>query len=161
MTQRDREILDQLASVIVPELQNLSKSFAPTIGSEIKETSTGFEFIIYGGKYIGVLVDGRKPTSTGAKKGNPTLQQIILAWIESKGITPRPTDSGKIPTTTELSWAISKSIHENGTRLYQMGGGNNIFDTIITNARIDNVLNLLGDSQMFGIESKVLREFKF
>jgi hypothetical protein len=53
---------------------------------------------------------------------------------------------------------ISKSIHKYGTKLYQdiQNGAtpNNIFDTIITTERIDNLLNLL--SERFIVEIKAI-----
>lgn len=161
MTERDRQILTDFANAVVPQIQNLSSSFAPSINYEINEKITGFEFLITGAPYMSVLVDGRKPTGTGAKKGAPTLQQIILAWIERKGITPKASDNGKVPTTTQLSWMISKSIHKKGTLLYQRGGGNNVFDTIFTQQRIDSLVDLLTESKFAEIESEVLREFNF
>jgi hypothetical protein len=102
--------------------------------------------------YIGVLIDGRPPTSAGASTGSPTLQQIILSWIRTKGIAPRP-QKGKIPTLEQLSWAISKSIHIHGDLLYQHGGGNDIFDGIITTDRINNLLNLVGEKYFNEINS--------
>lgn len=141
MAKGDKEILQQFVDAIVPALKEVSGSFGDTIESEV--TDDGFE--ITASPFINVLVDGRAPTSTGATKGSPTLQETILSWIESKSITARATTKGVIPTSEQLSWAISKSIHMHGTVLYRQGGGNNIFDPIITQKRIDNLLNLLGD----------------
>jgi len=131
-------ILEQFAGVLVPELKSVSGRFAPSIEAEIDSDG----LTIYANEYITTLIDGRRPTSSGAKKGNPTLQQILLDWIESKGIQPRE----KTMTTIQLSWAMSKSMHQKGDLLWQRGGKNNRFGAIITKNRIDNLMNLLSDS---------------
>jgi hypothetical protein len=152
-----REILDQFASGIVPELkQAAGNSFGATIESNV--TDSGFE--ISGSPFISVLIDGRRPTSLNAKEGTITLRERILIWIEQKSISARPDKNGKTITSESLSWAITKSIHRDGTRLYQRGGGNNIFDTIITNDRINALSSILGDNYALEVEATVLREFK-
>lgn len=134
----DKEILKQFVEDIVPELKAVSKGFANSIESEVSET--GFE--ITASPFINVLIDGRGPTKQGAKKGSPTLQETLLSWINKNNIVPRPDSKGNIPTLEQLSWAMSQSIHMHGTLLYQRGGGNNIFDPIITKQRIDSLAAL-------------------
>jgi hypothetical protein len=146
----NEEILDQFAKEIVPELMKVSKGFAPSISYTVSDNVLE----ITASPYIRVLIDGRAPTRAGAKRGNPTLQQTILSWINRHSITARANKQGKIPTPEQLSWAISKSIHLRGTKLYQQGGGNNIYDNIITNARIENLLNLL--TNKFRVEIKAI-----
>lgn len=142
------EIFKQFATDIVPELRKVSKRFADSIESEADEK----HLTIFASPYISVLIDGRPPTRSGATKGSPTLQQIIRKWIDTKGIIPRERN-GQIPTLEQLSWAISKSIHMKGDLLYQRGGGNNIFDGIITESRIDNLLNLIGEKYFLEVSS--------
>lgn len=145
----NKEILQQFADVIVPEMKAVSKRFADSIEAEVSEST----LLITASPYIRTLIDGRGPTSLNAVKGNPTLQQIIRKWIDEKGITPRIDKNGRLPTKDQLSWAISKSIHMYGDRLYQRGGGNNIYDSIITPQRIDNLLSLLADQYYTIIKS--------
>lgn len=145
----NKEILQQFADVIVPEMKAVSKRFADSIEVEVSEST----LLITASPYIRTLIDGRGPTSLNAVKGNPTLQQIIRKWIDEKGITPRIDKNGRLPTKDQLSWAISKSIHMYGDRLYQRGGGNNIYDSIITPQRIDNLLSLLADQYYTIIKS--------
>lgn len=147
----NKEIFKQFTETIIPELQKVSGRFANSIESEYTEES----LTISASPFIRVLIDGRKPTSSGARKGNPTLQQIIRKWIDEKGITPKAKSNGVIPTKEQLSWAISKSIHVNGTLLWQRGGGNNIFDPILTSTRINNLLNLLANQYYVSIQNIV------
>lgn len=146
---RNKEILEQFAKDIIPELQSVSKGFAPTISYEVGDNYLE----ITASPYIRVLIDGRAPTRIGAPTGSPTLQEAILSWIYRHNITGRVNANGVAPTQEQLSWAISKSIHLYGTRLYQQGGGNNIFDTIITNSRIENLLNLLSETYIIQLKA--------
>jgi len=137
----NKEIFQQFVDKVVPELQKVSKRFANSIESEV----TNNELKILASPFIRTLIDGRRPTSPNAKTGNPTLQQIIRKWIDEKSITPKVDKNGNIPTKEQLSWAISKSIHVKGDLLYQRGGGNNIFDSILTPKRIEDLLTLLSN----------------
>ena len=136
----NKEIFDQFTNKIIPELKKVSGSLGSTMYAENTENS----LTIYASPFISVLWNGRRPTSFGAKSGTPTLQQAILSWIKKKGITGKANKQGNIPTSEQLSWGISKSIHMHGTRLYQQGGKTNIFEPILTSNRIDNLLNLIG-----------------
>lgn len=137
------DIFNKFISEVEPEIKAVVGSFAPTIESKIKDNEKGFQ--ILASPYIRVLIDGRAPTRDGATKGSPTLQEAILAWIERHSIQP------KVATMTQesLSWAISKSIHINGTKLYQsiQAGGkqNRIFDPILTTERENKLLSLISD----------------
>lgn len=136
-----KEILEQFAEKIIPELKAVSKRFADSI--EYQATDKTLE--ITANKHIVTLIDGRPPTSSNPEIGPKSLQQIILEWIPTKNIVPRAGANGIVPTITQLSWAISKSIHRDGDRLYQQGGGNDIFAGIITENRLNSLVNLIGD----------------
>lgn len=151
MDKSSKEILQQFVDKIVPEIQSVTKRFAPSIEAKVTDTTA----TIYGSKYISTLIDGRAPTSANAKKGNPTLQQILFEWAKEKGINPRPDAKGNIPTVEQMSWAMSISMHKKGDLLYQRGGGNNIFEDIITQQRIDNLLNLFQKKALNDVESLV------
>jgi hypothetical protein len=136
----NKEIFDQFTNTIIPELKKVSGSLGSTMYADNTENS----LTIYASPFISVLWKGRKPTSSGAKTGSPTLQQAILSWIKKKGISGKANAQGNVPTSEQLSWGISKSIHLNGTKLYQQGGKQNIFEPILTDNRIDNLVNLIG-----------------
>lgn len=132
-----KEIFQRFIDEVEPQIKQVVGSFAPTIESELKD----YSFTIYASPYIRVLIDGRKPTREGAAKGNPTLQMVILDWIRRKSIQPDKPNM----TQEGLSWAISKSIHKRGTLLYQRGGGNRIFDNILTVDKEEKLLSLISD----------------
>lgn len=109
-------------------------------------------FIIRGAAQIDALINGRKPTKAGAKKGNPTLQQAILSWIKAKGITPKDSKMSDI----SLSWAISKSIHKKGYK-----GKGNIFADVINKQRFQSLTDTLIEQKTVALTSSVLKEFNF
>lgn len=149
----NKEIFDQFTNTIIPELKKVSGSLGSTMYAENTENS----LTIYASPFISVLWKGRRPTSSGAKTGSPTLQKSILSWIKKKGITGKANKQGNVPTSEQLSWGISKSIHLNGTRLYQQGGKSNIFEPILTTNRIDNLLNLIGQRYYVQITNIVIK----
>ncbi|MES2397937.1 MAG: hypothetical protein V4549_18135 [Bacteroidota bacterium] len=151
-----KPILEQFAEALKSDVKAVSKGFAPTIESIVTESSLS----IVGSPYISVLINGRAPTKSGTKKGSPTLQEVIYSWIQKHGIEPRAKKEGDTMTQLSLSYAISNSIHRHGTLLYQRGGGNNIFDTIINKSRIDSFTNSIGAALTSSLSSEVLKDFK-
>lgn len=92
---------------------------------------------LYGWKWIEVRTEtGRRPTSPGAPKGNPTLREAILAWVERKGI-------GEPKDRKSIAYAISKKIHEQGDRLYRGELGitppTGVLTSVINDGRIERL----------------------
>jgi hypothetical protein len=156
MSENTKEIFEQFAEKVVPELREVSKRFADSIEYVATENS----LVITGDPHIGVLVNGRPPTSSNPEIGPKSLQQIILEWIPTKNITPQPDDRGRIPTVEQLSWAISKSIHMKGDLLYQRGGRSDIFDAILSQDRINSLLSLIGDRYFASVDTINLGKVK-
>ena len=152
------EIIKQFGNSLTTDIKNaIPKGTGATADSiyieytkDNKGKITGF--IIRGGSQIGAIIDGRKPTSAGAKKGNPTVQQSVLKWIRAKGIRPQEASMSDV----SLSWAISKSIHKKGYR-----GKGNIFADVITKSRFDSLTKTLIKSKTAAIQSDVIKEINF
>jgi hypothetical protein len=87
------------------------------------------------------LEQGRGPTRGGRGKG-PTLREIIRRWIDDKGVIARNI------TKDQLAFAITKSIHEHGTKLFQSGGSSGIISTVITQQRIDAFLTTFAKEEL-------------
>lgn len=155
LAETDKMILDQFARSIVPQLAAVAgNSFGSTIDYHFEDDA----LIIDASPFISVLWKGRKPTSPGAQKGSPTLQQSILKWLQDKGIQPKSkTESSKAATLEGMSWAISKSIHLHGTLLYQRGGKPNPFDSVITQSRIDSLLSLFDEAYRNRVTSDFIK----
>ena len=160
MDERDREILEQFARQVVPELQAISTSFGPTIRYGIGGTG----LLIDGHPHIGVLMYGRGPTTSAAVRGNPPLHELILDWINRKNIRPKNEDPNKPMSSESLAFLITRSIHRNGTRLYQEikrgAAPRDVFGVVLTKDRIDNLLKLLSDNYEQRIISDLLKNLK-
>lgn len=77
---------------------------------------------------------GRGPTRNS--QGGVLLQQI-RKWIDAKGITP---DKG---TKEGLAYAITKKIHEQGTRTFRKGG-QPVISSVVNDATINDIETQIG-----------------
>jgi hypothetical protein len=134
--QQNKNIFSNFAETVIPKLKEVAGRF----GNSIEYKADDNVLIIWGSPFISVLWKGRRPTTSGAKKGNPTLQQIIRKWIDEKGIVPYNEIS-----RDSLAFLITRSIHQKGTLLYQQGGKENPFNKVLTDESINNLLSLLTD----------------
>jgi hypothetical protein len=147
-----RELLESFGQQLFIEAKAVSKGFAREMELKIDEKS----ITILGSPYTPVLWKGRRPTKFGAKKGDPTLQETILEWIKRNNIKPNQPNVSDIA----LSWAMAKSIHMYGTKLYQQGGKQNVYDAILTKDRINSFSTLIVDSFGKDLGDKVTLELK-
>lgn len=156
MADRTQEILTQFANALAVDIKEaIPKVTGKTAESvEVRMYDKGFE--IAANASVVTLVDGRKPTSSGATAGDPTLYEIILQWIQDAGIRPREENM----TEESLAFVISRSIHEKGTRLYQQGGGRNLFQTAITDAKLDLLVASLAENKSIEVSSDIIKQFK-
>ena len=152
MADNSKDIIKQFGERLTEDIKNaIPKATGATRDSVyIEYTKTGF--IIRGGAQIGAIIDGRKPTSVGAKKGNPTVKEQILAWIKAKGI--RPNEAGMSDET--LAFLIARSIHKNGFK-----GRGNIFKNVITASRFTSLSETLIRNEALAIQSFIIKEFNF
>ncbi len=96
------EIIDQ----IIKHKMNASGKTAASL--EVIPSSTGGSLVA--AEHIIFLEDGRGPTSpTGPYKEGEKLIDIIKQWISDKGLDLNP-------------YAVTKTIHTKGTKLYRAGG---------------------------------------
>ena len=71
-------------------------------------TDTTLEVLAH--RSIGALEYGRKPTSSGATKGNPSLYEQILDWMQYKSVFAGLKGNER----KSVAYAITKKIHEKG-----------------------------------------------
>lgn len=155
----DRRVLTQFGESLLNDLKD------NTPGSVkdkllLEQTESGFN--ITGPSWIGVFEKGRGPTRQGAPKGDPTLQESILGWIDGHGIVGRANDAGKVPTSEQLSWVISNYIHLHGNKLFRElnGGKTDYFDSVFTTDRINSFVKVFGDGYNDLIFSELIDAFK-
>ena len=146
-----KEIIKQFGDKLVDDVKKALPKASGKTAASVKIDYTDDGFTITGNASIGALVNGRKPTKSGAKKGSPTLQQSILEWVQALSIQPR--EEGM--TQLQLSWAISNSIHRKGTI-----GRPDMFDDVLNSNRFDSLAKTLLNEQTTVISSQILSQFK-
>jgi len=132
-------IIKQAAEKLVAEMQSKVPRVTGKTAESIEAVVTPNSLTILGGKQIGAIINGRGPTKPNAPKGNPTLQQSILSWLQAASITPREAGMSQ----ESLSWAISKSIHKNGYK-----GKGDIFKDVLTENKIADITGLVLNAKL-------------
>jgi len=124
------EIQKQLLAVVTDLRTDLILSFKSNGRFATGNTEQNIEAIatdddaqLLGPFWIYALQDGRKPTSEGAAKGDPTLFEQIQVWCAAKGIAPN------------LAYAITQHIHK-----YGYPGTPGIIDTPLSDDNVEKVL---------------------
>lgn len=107
-----KQLLEKLGESLVVQFR---KSIEPVKASgrtaeSIHAVATDTEVEVLAARNIWAIEDGRKPTSAGAKKGNPTLFEAIKEWAQAKGIVNNIND----PKQLGIVYAITKKIHKEG-----------------------------------------------
>lgn len=152
MPDNSKEIIKQFAEDLVRDLQKQTPVATGKTRDSIRAVIRKTGFDIFGGSQIVALIDGRKPTKSGAPKGSPTLQETILIWIRARSITPRERNM----SIEQLSWAMANSIHMNGYR-----GRGDIYATVITKSRFNSLTKTLLGDKALSLQSDVIKEIKF
>lgn len=146
-----KEIIKQFGDRLVDDVKKALPKVSGKTAASVKIDYTDDGFSITGNASIGALVNGRKPTKSGAKKGSPTLQESILEWVQALSIQPREESM----TQLQLSWAISNSIHRKGTI-----GRPDMFDDVLNSNRFDSLAKTLLNEQSTVISSQILKQWQ-
>ena len=150
-----QEILKQYSDNLVTEIKEAIPKVTGKTAESVAAHVYKDGFYIDANASLVTLIDGRRPTGEGAAEGDPKLYDIILEWIGNKGIVP----DGDMSEET-LAFLITRSIHRHGTRLYQMGGGNNLFKEVINDSKIDLLVAMLAENKTIEVSSDIIKQFK-
>ena len=138
---------EALVNKLQAALPRATGSTANSIRLEVTQTG----FIIYGAEHIDNIFFGRKPTSAGAKKGNPTVQEMIYEWIKAKSIAPKESSMSQ----EALSWAISKSIHKKGYK-----GKGDLFKDILKPKNFSSLADELLNIETINLQRSIRKQIK-
>lgn len=152
MANNSEKIIQQFSKALSVDLKKAIPVASGKTRDSLRVDNRKKGFTIFVGAQINAIIDGRKPTKTGAKKGSPTLQKIILDWIKVSSITPRESSM----SLESLSWAISNSIHRDGVK-----GKGDIFAGIITKSRIDSLTKTILKDRLPEVQSDLIKSIKF
>lgn len=98
---------------------------------------------------------GRRPTSPGAQKGNPTLRESLMVWIQARGIQPRPGQ-----TRESLAYAMAKTIHEKGNKLYREKRATGVLTETITEEQFSELVDQLAEVNLIEVSSRIIQDFR-
>ena len=73
----------------------------------------------------------------GRRPGKFPPPDVILKWVQFKRIVPRPGRDGKVPSTNQLVYLISRKIATKGTE------GKHLFEKTLDDQNLDNLANKL------------------
>ena len=73
----------------------------------------------------------------GRRPGKFPPPDAILKWIQFKRLVPRPGRDGKVPSTNQLVYLISRKIATKGTE------GKHLFEKTLDDPNLDNLANKL------------------
>ena len=139
--------LEQLGNDIIKaiqdEIERLGQNASGKTSQSIRQEQTDDTLTIFAPQHFGALIYGRKPTEKAS--GEPLIDKI-KDWVKYKNIPEK------------YAYAITKSIHENGTRLYETGatynGGNPEYQKIIEEIVKNSIKNIT-----FEIKSQIIKEY--
>ena len=158
MPQSNKEIILQflttLANVVKANIPSVTGKTAQSIEVVAEEN----EGSILAAKYIGVLVDGRKP-------GTMPPVRSILEYVKSKSLLSKIGWNG---TESSLAWAISIKMKREGNTLYRALHGGEInyspfrleVDRILSQSRIDAFAETFAGKYQSLISSEVIQAYK-
>lgn len=101
---------------------------ARSVRFEVKEEGSKLIFNILASKYFKVVETGRRPTPQYTK---PSYEFVgkIRQWLDATG------------RDTNLAYAIAKSIHQKGTKLFREGGRKDVYSNVLDETFIDSLSN--------------------
>nr|DAW61438.1 MAG TPA: hypothetical protein [Caudoviricetes sp.] len=146
--------------ILQEELEELRKDLIAKY-QELGMRSTGewergleTEVIHRDGGYSGVItgLDYTYYMQWGRAEGRMPPVGAILEWIEAKGL--RPVEE-KMKVST-LAYLIARKIGREGTRRYQDGGVPAFVDAVITEDRIQRIMDRVGEGCIVRFESEII-----
>lgn len=149
-----KQLLEQLGKTLVGQFR---ANIAPMRASgrtmdSIHAVVTDNSLEVLALKQIGAAEYGRKPTSAGAARGNPTLFEAIKEWAQIRGIVTNINDRKQLG----IVYAITKKIHRDGwkTKL------NKPLSSVTDNIDLDELLRPLVVYQTTQYESGIIKELR-
>jgi hypothetical protein len=126
LNQHGRSVVDEILDNLSNTGTSASGKTANSLKYEVTTQGDKTTLRIIGKPFFAVVETGRKPTPEYVK---PSRQFVasIREWLKAKG-----GEEG-------AAYAIAKTIHQKGTKLYQEGGRTDIFSNVINDSLIDKI----------------------
>ncbi len=141
-------ILDDIREKYEASGRKASGQFAEGLEAVYESSAFQYKGTIKGFTYLA----GRGKTKNG-NKGEPTVQQQILKWLNTRGIKPIE----KKMTLNSLAYVIARKIHRQGTdRSLWL----KIYEEVITPERIDRIIRRVSELNVNKIINQVRAEIE-
>lgn len=124
----------------------------------LEVVNVGLESVkLIGGKQFEQLEAGRGPTSpSGPYQKGPKLVDVIKQWISDKGIV---SDIKNDNDNSTLAFLIARKIHRQGWKREGYGGVE-LVSEVITDKRIQSIINKVGAELTLTIVTRLQDELK-
>jgi len=123
----------------------------------LEVVDVGLESVkLIGDRQFEQLEAGRNPTKSGPGAGQGKLIDIIKQWIKDKGIV---SDIKNDNDNSTLAFLITRKIHREGWKR-EKHGGVNLVSEVITDARIQSIINKVGAELTLTIVTRLQDELK-
>ena len=123
--------------------------------NELEVVASSTNVILLGGEHSEQLEYGRGKTKTGGTKGSGKLIDQIKQWIKDKGIVSNIKNDNDNST---LAFLITRKIHREGWNRSRRGGVG-LISKVITESRIQSIINKVGVSQVDTLVLVLQKEF--
>lgn len=134
LNEEGANIISEIRSLIISTGANASGRTSQSLLANVSVTKNKIKFGISGGGSFNFIETGRGASKKGSRKGK--LKGIIRQWIDDKGISP----DGDMSKDT-LAFLITRAIHQRGTLLNLLGEIREIQSAVLTEKRIDIVID--------------------
>lgn len=141
------ELKDKLYKKYVDSGLIASGKWGKGLETNVIGTDEKIKAELYGEKYTGVIVYGRKPTAPN-KRGR--LYGIILKWIDDKKL--------RVDNKKRFAYFVSKRIDEEGIKVPNRYNDGSLLSDI--EPEIEKLKDLLKNEMSIEVYSDVLKEFK-
>lgn len=153
------EILKQQGESVIKDLRksfetnkvNASGNLSRSLMQEIEINQVFTRLTVSAASYVFTTEEGRGPTKG---RGDGELYRRILQWIEDKKLN--------IPDKQKrgVAFAITKTIHEKGTRLFRSGSLSGVLSNVLNDQRVNEILEAIGQQQEESIIESIIRTTK-
>lgn len=161
MDKNTRRILDTFGKQSTAAMKRNAARYSASGGLEksIRYEVTDDGLTIYAINYIEWSERGRGKTREGARKGNPTLFESILAWINYKHLPLWRDKKGRFISKRTMAFMISRKIHKEGNLLFRKKGFRNIYSSVLTEKAVRDVVKRMTDDYIVRTSSDFIKIF--
>lgn len=125
LSQQGTSIVDQIRQNLSSTGTNATGKTSRSLRFEVTQTSEKQTLRVIGKPFFNVVETGRKATPQYTKPSQEFVN-AIKEWAQAKGIPG-------------AAYAIAKSIHAKGTKLFQSGGRTDIVSSVVNQTLIDKI----------------------